>query len=286
MELYNLLQNRPRDDASAILQHIRSGASVDAVLQHVREGDLLLQLSLIPETRRRYEFPDNLDIPACFSSGIGSAYLKSLIYELRVPEQNDQQQTPNLQFKIQYLRPFHSAELVESLISDAKISSWTNVSPNEDMLKRLMQHYFLHQFQFWPFFHKDYFLGDLQAGKKQFCSSLLVNAILADATHSYTRLRYRNEPWNPHNMGYKFLAEAKRLWELEIGKNKVTTIQAALVMNMCVNMNGLDKVGWSYLGQAIQMAHAMNIFEPVEVKSKKMKDVRHLTAWALFAWQV
>jgi hypothetical protein len=36
------------------------------------------------------------------------------------------------------------------------------------------------------------------------------------------------------------LAEAKRLWELECGKEHITVIQAAVILNFTLNMDGMD----------------------------------------------
>lgn len=183
------------------------------------------------------------------------------------------------------MKPFHAAVLVEVLLSDINISAWTDVTSDESLLSRLMHQYFLHQYSTWPFFHKDYFLQDLKFGRKRFCSALLVNTILADTCHGLSELLHRNEPWNPSSLGHRFFAEARRLYELEAGKSKITTVQAGVIMSKVFNMDGFDNIGSRYLGQAIQMSHEMKLFASVEVKNKKLQRVRELTAWALFTWQ-
>ena len=51
-------------------------------------------------------------------------------------------------------------------------------------------------------------------------------------------------------------------------------------------MNGADKIGLRYMVQAVAMAHDLRLFKASsEVKSKKMRDARDLTAWALFVVQ-
>ena len=289
-EVFDLLCSRSAEEAANLLLRIRAGADIERILQHIRNGDLLLQLALIPESRTRYEFPSNQKMPDSLYQGIHNPYFNSIIYQLTLPEESRSHRQKHAAVDDSrlslYLKPYHAAELVEPRLSGAKISQWTLVPTDESLLHQLMHQYFLHQYPFWPFFHKDHFLEDLRIGRRRFCSSLLVNVILADACHGYSRIQYRNEPWNPRNLGYQFLAEAKRLWELELGDKKITTIQAALVMAMTSKMDGIDKVGWLYLSQAIQMAYDLNLFKDIEVKSMKMRTARQFTAWAVFTWQV
>ncbi len=68
------------EDAQQILAKLRSGYDVETLLSHVADGDLLMQLSVVPETRYRYSFPyiatmpDNLFVDE-------NPYLHSLIFE-------------------------------------------------------------------------------------------------------------------------------------------------------------------------------------------------------------
>ncbi|RFN43459.1 hypothetical protein FIE12Z_12303, partial [Fusarium flagelliforme] len=93
--------------------------------------------------------------------------------------------------------------------------------------------------------------------------------------------------WNPNSLGYKFLAEAKRLWAVEESRERsLTTLQAALIMNTIVNMFGIDKLASAYLVQAIDIAHELGLFEPTTyIMHKKLRHSYDLTAWSLFHWQ-
>lgn len=96
--------------------------------------------------------------------------------------------------------------------------------------------------------------------------------------------------WEPHTLLYAFTAEAKRLWEVEVGKDRLTTVQAALLLNSTMNMNGLDTLGSAYLTQAITMAYNLNLFNPHELpetqknRRKEWKNARLFTAWGLYNW--
>ncbi|KAF6519576.1 hypothetical protein HZS61_015993 [Fusarium oxysporum f. sp. conglutinans] len=93
----------------------------------------------------------------------------------------------------------------------------------------------------------DSFLEDLVTSRRQFCSSLLVNAVLAAGCQGYAKIANRTEFWNPRTLQYQFSAEARRLWDMEVDSPSLTTIQAGLIMSLTCNVNGVDKAGWSYL---------------------------------------
>ncbi|KAI9167331.1 Galactosyl transferase [Paramyrothecium foliicola] len=80
-KIYRILQLRPEVEAVEILRRIRAGATPDSVLRLVENGDMLINLALIPDTRLRYEFPFITSMPAhlCVS---GNDYLQSPLYEL------------------------------------------------------------------------------------------------------------------------------------------------------------------------------------------------------------
>lgn len=94
--------------------------------------------------------------------------------------------------------------------------------------------------------------------------------------------------WIPQNLGYQFLAEAKRLWELESRKSAktLTTIQAAVLLSIVAITTAMDKVGTSYLMQAIVMAMDQDMFSPTTgTDNEKLRRARAFTAWGLFCWQ-
>ncbi|KAF4975354.1 hypothetical protein FDECE_18583, partial [Fusarium decemcellulare] len=96
----------------------------------------------------------------------------------------------------------------------------------------------------------------------------------------------RADYWNPQSLGYKFLAEAKRLWDLEGQQSKLTAIQAALFLNRTCNMDGADAIGCWYTSRAVDMARELELFTvPNKAMSQEMRIAREFTAWTLFCWQ-
>lgn len=93
--------------------------------------------------------------------------------------------------------------------------------------------------------------------------------------------------WAPLNLSYRFLAEARRLWEIEAGEVTLVHIQTALVLNIVYTHNGLDLPGRTYFVQAIAMGHEMGLFGAnVLVDDEQLSNARLFTAWSIFRWAV
>jgi dTDP-4-amino-4,6-dideoxygalactose transaminase len=90
-------------------------------------------------------------------------------------------------------------------------------------------------------------------------------------------------------MTYQFLAEAKRLWEIESTGSRVrlTTIQAAILLHLINVINAMDAVGSSYTQHAVTLAQRIGLFtfNPAG-QSTKRSNAKLFTAWALYNWQM
>ena len=177
-----MIQTLPEKDAIEIFRRVRAGGNTESIVRHVQEGNLLMELSVAPDARLRYEFPYITEMPPALLTP-ENHYLKSLVYEAVQPSagptvakasQSNRNATP-------YARPFRAAGLVEPLLTGASPSEWTSVSSNNVLMRNLIEKYFLNEYPSIFPLHKDYFLEDLASGSTRFCSSLLVNALLAKA---------------------------------------------------------------------------------------------------------
>ena len=117
---------------------------------------------------------------------------------------------------------------------------------------------------------------------------MLIVPTLAPLTPEVDPFLDRIKFWLRENLGYRFMAEAKRLWELERpGEIHLTTIQTALVLNIVVSVNGLDRIVHTYLLQALVIAHELDLFgTPQAPADDKTQKARTVTAWPLFNFQV
>ncbi len=85
---------------------------------------------------------------------------------------------------------------------------------------------------------------------------------------------------------YAFMAEAKRLWEIEsVNLPRLTTIQAAQILSLRHIADGADKIGFSYLMQACNLAERADLFIKREDASTRQSLARAFTAWSVFNWQ-
>jgi hypothetical protein len=178
-DLYEMLQVMPERDAADVFRRIRGGAKAEGIVRHVQEGSLLLELSLSPETRTRFEFPYVSTMPP---SLMKSVYLESYIFEaIRSHDQSPASSAYTIARQSNYATPLYAAEVVDPLLVEAKPSKWTRVSSNDLLLRKLLECYFMYEYPWQFLFHKDYFLEDMVCGGNRFCSPLLVNALLAKA---------------------------------------------------------------------------------------------------------
>ncbi|KAL1837226.1 hypothetical protein VTJ49DRAFT_4108 [Mycothermus thermophilus] len=342
-QVYEVLQTRSESEAVEVFRRIRNGDDASSILRHVNYGDVLVQLALVPEARYRYEFPYIPDMPP-FLRQLDNPYLDSEVYDytLRSHEappqaqaQGQQQQQQQQQQEPQqpqpsrrrllpnaengtvsvygngkrdpYLKPYLSATVVHPWLDSVKPSKWTNVMDDDVLMRKILHDYLLFEYDWFTYLHKDYFLEDMATEKHRFCSQLLVNAVLGAGCFCHRALPYRAEFWNPKNPGYQFLAEAKRLFELESEtprpfrnpgdpewerkdreweNSRLCTIQAAMLLNFIQNINGSDKIGWRCTLKAIDMAHEIGLFGPqLDRYTADEQCVRTYTAWALFCWQ-
>ncbi|KAI1084060.1 hypothetical protein F5B20DRAFT_364446 [Whalleya microplaca] len=289
-DLFSMLQSRPDDETTRILQWVRTGDDVQRIVRAVEEGDLLLQLSLKPEYRFRYEFPYIREMPA-YLGRLQNPYLESILYDKIGRLSSQPPISPEMmrdtigEHQKMYLVPYHAVELAEPRILSIDVSSWTTVSSDNPMLRVLLAVYFLFEFPFHPYFHKDLFLDDMLRGSREFCSPLLVNAVLAAAWHGYSRAKHRAKYWLPNNFGYRFLSEARRLFELEHTNPAITTVQAAAIINLTCNSNGIDEISWYYMNESLEMAQELDLFCPRPEQSVEWQLAAATTAWCLFNWQ-
>ncbi|KAJ4360832.1 uncharacterized protein N0V89_001399 [Didymosphaeria variabile] len=246
-----------------MLEHVRAGNDMDILLNNFTGADLLLQLSVVPETGRRYDFPFAKGMPLHLLFE-GNTYLDSFVYEAVIPQSTPS--TTRLERAINgingvnstlqgypitfrqgaYDKPFRAAKMADPMLEKIDVSKWTSVSSDNRVLRKYLGSYFLNPSVLSPVLHKDLFFEDMITGECRFASKLLVNAVLAAGCQSCLDLEDRWMLWNPDNIAYKFLSE----------------FQAALIMNVTYNLNANDFIAIRYLDQACDMAKALDLFGP------------------------
>ncbi|TVY72315.1 Nitrogen assimilation transcription factor nit-4 [Fusarium oxysporum f. sp. cubense] len=181
--VYRAIQTRPRSEALEIVRRIQAGVDAETLMRQLSSADLLLQVQLEPETRLRYQFIYSPLMPTYLQTD-DNPFMRSLIHEWSTRDDIVSIASPvftetDLGYRAQYLRPHHAATIVDSRLDEIVPSKWTTVDVSDDTMKELIRFYFLQEYDWFTFFHKDYFLDDMINGSNTFCSSLLVNAVLA-----------------------------------------------------------------------------------------------------------
>lgn len=185
-EIYRLLVTVSEAEALDILQRLRAGKDVETTVRLAQEGDLLLQLALKPESRFRYQFPYLPSIPVLLQTS-DNPYLESLLNDgalqgfAQPPQQSSSvaESSRASTYNNIYPKPYNAAELVDGRLASVKASDWTTVTTDDNLFRRLLRAYLVHEYCVAPAFQKDYFLYDLARGKGHLCSPLLVNAVMA-----------------------------------------------------------------------------------------------------------
>ncbi|KAF5599035.1 n-terminal fungal transcription regulatory domain-containing protein [Fusarium pseudoanthophilum] len=296
-KLVDLLTSLPESEAQHVLSRMRSGTPAETILNQVMAADALVQLAVAPETRLRYKLLYKTNMPQELLHN--NPYLDTLIYEGASLYSQDNISSPSESSRVHdadtsnqrnthstaYLMPFHAAHVVDPLLSNAKPSLWTSVCKDDTLMRDLLGVWLHCEYSFTSAFQKDYFLQDMIGLRKDFCSELLVNAVLAYCCICYTPLPDRAEYWNPKTLTYRFMAEAKRLWELEALEPRITTVHAGIIFNVFHNLSGLDEIGQVYRISSVSMANQLNLFDtPIPGSSERTRKGNVFTAWAVYSW--
>ena len=76
------------------------------------------------------------------------------------------------------MMPYHIAEMADTRIGMITARPWTQVISDDRLFRKLISSYFQFLHPCGPFVHTDLFLNDMVACRSDFCSPLLVNAML------------------------------------------------------------------------------------------------------------
>jgi hypothetical protein len=103
---------------------------------------------------------------------------------------------------------------------------------------------------------------------------------------TYPDFQDRADYSNPNTLVYLFNAEAKRLWEIQVRRPPLlTTVQAAIILQMLFNLCGQDELGQEYGEKAVELAQELRMFDaPDGALNKHTRNARTFTAWALYNW--
>lgn len=174
--------------------------------------------------------------------------------------------------------------------NDRSITRWTRVTDDEQLISHLMTMYFTWHYPFFTTLSKDLFYRDYVRGvSSQYCSSLLVNAMLALGCHFSSWQGGREDPRNSATAGDHFFREARRLI-LENDEHlnaKLCTVQALALMSVREAGCGREGKGWVYSGMSFRMALDLGLnVDSTSLGTRNLNDeevdARRVTFWGCF----
>ena len=178
------------------------------------------------------------------------------------------------------------------------LTSWTTITRDPEVIVHLMNMYFTWHYPYFTtlskrLFYREFLLGKPHRTPKRtvYCSSLLVNAMLALGCHFTNSPAGCADPNNASTKGDAFFAEAKKLIveNDEYEKPRLTTIQALCLMSVREAGCGREAKGWVYSGMSFRMAQDMGLnldsgsmTSRKETMDEQQIDARRVTFWGCF----
>ncbi|KAG6004022.1 hypothetical protein E4U43_000810 [Claviceps pusilla] len=161
--------------------------------------------------------------------------------------------------------------------------TWTGITDDIHLVQHLLALYFCWEYPTFASLSKEHFLQDFRDGRHRYCSSILVNALLALGCRFSTQPMTRANPDDPYTSGDHFFKEAQRLFHQETDHHNVTTIQALGIMSIREASCGRDSESWYYAGQSIRLAVEMGLHTLQDGLDEDDLAVQSATFWGAFA---
>ncbi|KAL8383507.1 hypothetical protein RB595_010624 [Gaeumannomyces hyphopodioides] len=164
------------------------------------------------------------------------------------------------------------------------VGTWTSLTPDISLVQHLLSLYFCWEYPTFASLSKEHFISDFQKGRPRFCSSILVNALMALGCRFSSQPNTRANPDDPYSSGDHFFKECQRLLYEETSHHTLTTIQALGIMSIREASCGRDSESWFYAGQSIKLAIEMGLHKVQEGSGDEDElAVKAATFWGAFA---
>lgn len=159
---------------------------------------------------------------------------------------------------------------------------WTEMTMDTTLIDHLISLYFCWEYPIFATLSRQHFIADYQSGRRRYCSSLLINAVLAIGYQLSSDAARSSEGTVSAN---HFFKEAERLLEHVEANPSVTTIQALGLMSIFEASQGRSDQSIFYSGQAIRMVVEMGLHTDVSAVRLSIAEaeVRRATAWGAYA---
>lgn len=163
-------------------------------------------------------------------------------------------------------------------------SRWTSVPLSDTLIEHLLLLYFCWEYPVFSSLSQRQFAHDFNTGQGPYCTSLLVNGILAVGCRFSDKLEARSEPENGDTAGMHCYLEAERLLSLCRGEQSLAVVQSMCLMSTWNASRGEYGVARYYAGQAMRTAVEMGLHQDSNSSDVPydMLEVRSTTFWGAF----
>lgn len=161
--------------------------------------------------------------------------------------------------------------------------TWTTITNDMYLVRHLLALYFCWEYPTFASLSKEHFLRDFHSGRHIYCSSILVNALLALGCRFSDHPATKSNPEDSTSTGDHFFRESQRLLDEETDHHSLTTIQALGIMAILEASFGRDAESLYYAGQSIRLAFEMGLHNAPEHGNDDALAVQSATFWGAFA---
>lgn len=281
--------NYAEDDVPELIRNVRTCESLDKVAEAINAREMGLEE---PDLEHSSTGTSTISV----NSPTFESQLSSKMGELRVGAGSRRYigATSNLI----YLGSSEQSEDDNDLYMQQKdpVTSWTTVTRNPEIIMHLLNMYFTWHYTFFTTLSKDLFFRDFMMGKAphssgrkvEYCTPLLVNAMLALGCHFTSHPGAREDPDDSSTAGDHFFKEAKRLVTIDDAYETPTlaTVQALALMSVREAGCGRESKGWVYSGISFRMACDLGLNYKASSHhvplSEEEEDARRVTFWGCF----
>ncbi|EME44927.1 hypothetical protein DOTSEDRAFT_70844 [Dothistroma septosporum NZE10] len=304
--IYEILADRSNEHrALDVFRRIRNGQTPDTILRELRQIELQRPLSVSREQQLRQNFltlvtqstasleevksvtawalgpqspftlPTRTDCKALLDSTVSLGDIIEILQAINPHVQGDP-------YFNRLRGPTRSLSCPKDHDSEAQYwvpaRPWTDLM-DSDAVSQLVSVFLSLSNTSWRLVEQQAFLRDMRSGhvSAQYCSPLLVNAILSLASQ-YSELDVAfTEPGNLATRGERFHREAVRLWNIEEGKGSITNMQALNILHLDAALRGKEALAGTLLASAISLRHsfldATDENSPAGIESIRVKRI-------------
>ncbi|KAF5664314.1 C6 zinc finger domain-containing protein [Fusarium denticulatum] len=256
-DLVELLRDQPEAFALQVLESLRQGRSPKEIMDslggnlstNINPSILAAARGSVTPTQTTLEFQLVVQYSQCIERGGEQSSSTAGIVRQNI-----------LWGRQQYF-------FIDPRLHHVGISRWTIVPISNQFAAEAIALYLNMNQSWWAYFDTDLFLDTLVNVETNFCSRMLVNALLTWATLASQQSYAHYEP-RAATLPTKFLDEALRIYDDEKGVDCPTTVAATSLMGMKLTTLGSDKAGSRLQENNATMAQRMSLYGESDVYSQ------------------